>query len=302
MLLLLRSGFSWGMSTTNRALSNRTIGVAGLELAADSYDLGGGVRLFKSYAHLAIRPRISFTPSSGRRVHPGPWKPLKTWLFGGPAGSTITVLASIFVPSRKGSSPWENGGFWIVFLLGLQMNSNLAVAYFYDESSDSSSDGERDIRMLLEEFLPHTHSVISHAQIQWVRDNWLASLKMIENPAFAFAAQVLLRDHMLQNQELQIVSVWSALERIFSSKAPELRFRVSANIASYLEPNSPARRSLVRSTLKLYDERSAAAHGSPLRSSSAYMDSVGLLRRTLIKMIEQRHVPTSDELEKHLFE
>jgi hypothetical protein len=290
-----------GLSNSNEGLINRTIGVAGLELDADAYDLGGGVRLFKSYAHLVIRPRITFTPSSGRE-HLGPWKPLKTWFLGGPAGRRVTVLASIFVPPSKNSFVWEDGGLWILFLLGLQVNSNLAIAYYYDESQDGGADGKRDIRMLLEEFLPDAANRISDAQVQWVRDNWLPSIKMMDDPALLFASQVLFRDHMIRNPELQIVSVWSALERIFSSKGPELRFRVSANIAAYLEPNGQARRSLVRSTLKLYDERSAAAHGSPLKSSSAYWDSIGLLRRTLIKMIEQRRVPTPDELEKLLFE
>jgi hypothetical protein len=52
----------------------------------------------------------------------------------------------------------------------------------------------------------------------------------------------------------------------------------------------------------LYDERSRAAHGSPLKKKDAYQRSIELLRRTLVKMIEQRHVPTADELEKLLFE
>jgi hypothetical protein len=211
-------------------------------------------------------------------------------------------MASIVVPPSQDSFPWEDAGFWILFLLSLQTNSNLAVAYYYDESLDGGSDSKLDIRMFLEEFLPDTRKRISAAQIQWTRDNWLSSIKMIDDPAFAFASQVLFRDHMIRNQELQIVSVWSALERIFSSKGPELRFRVSASIAAYLEPNGPARRSLARSTLKLYDERSAAAHGSPVKSSSAYNDSIGLLRRTLIRMVERRHVPTPDELERLLFE
>jgi hypothetical protein len=290
-----------GLRGANEVLSNRIIGVAGLKLDADAYDLGNGVRLFKSYAHLVIKPRITFTPSS-RRAHLGPWKPLKTWLFGGPAGGRVTVLASISAPPCKDLFPSDDVGFWIVFLLGLQLNSNLAVAYYYDEQLNGGSDGKRDIRMFLEEFLPNTHLGISDAQIEWVRANWLPSINLMEDATFVFASQVLFRDHMIRNHELQLVSVWSALERVFSSKGPELRFRVSANIAAYLEPNGQARRSLVRSTLRLYDERSAAAHGSPIKSSSAYNDSIGLLRRTLIKMIEQGHVPKPDELEKLLFE
>jgi hypothetical protein len=289
------------LSSVNENSHDRVIGVAGLGLDGDTYDLGNGVVLRKSYAHLVIRPRITFTPSSGR-AHLDPWKPLKTWLFGGPAGSRVTVLASISLPPNKEQYRQDDIGLWIIFLLSLQTNSNLAMAYYYSEPSDSATGVPHDIGMFLEEYLPNRHAEISNVQIQWVRENWLASIGMIDDPALAFASQVLYRDHMIRHPELQIVSVWSALERVFSTKGPELRFRVSANIAAYLEPNGPARRSLVRSILKLYDERSAAAHGSQVKVGSAYMDSIGLLRRTLIKMIEQRRVPTPDDLEKLLFE
>jgi hypothetical protein len=283
-------------------IPNEVVGIAGLTLTQDKYDLGNGVVLKKDYAHIVMTPRITFTPSEGK-AHRGPWRALKTWLFSMPAGSRVTILASISAPAfvlTPGTKP-DHPSFWIVHLLSLQANANLAIAYYFDEVTEGARDEQPVIKMWMDEFLPLRTTKIEDHQIEWVRDNWLASINLIEDPSFSFATQVLFHDHTVRNRELQLVSVWAALERIFSSKGPELRFRVSAQIAAYLQPNGTTRRELFSSVLVLYDERSRAAHGSPLKTDDAYERSIELLRRTLIKMIEQRSVPTSDELEKLLF-
>jgi hypothetical protein len=93
-----------------------------------------GVILKRDYAHIVMTPRIIFTPSEGK-AHRGPWRAMKTWLFQMPAGSRVTILASISAPILAltlGGKP-ENPSYWIIHLLSLQANANLAVAYYFDE-------------------------------------------------------------------------------------------------------------------------------------------------------------------------
>ncbi len=248
----------------------------------------------KTYAHMVSKPRITFTPVLGR-AHLGPWKSLKTFLFGMPAGWKRDVLAVLFV-SGQSAMPGhdiDEISAWIMQLLSFQIGSYLAVAYYEEEPGD--------LRTFTEEFLPRQHIEASTEHLDWVKANWRESLPLISDPAVQFALETFFLHHLIQSDEMRIVSAWTVLERIFSSKGAELRFRVSANLAAYLEPRGPLRQQFFRSTLRLYDERSSAAHGSPLRSSDACASTMRLVRRALTKIIEQRHVPSPEELEMLLF-
>jgi hypothetical protein len=276
----------------------RYTGIAGLKLGVDELDLGHGVSLSKTYAHIVSKPKINFTPKKGP-AHLGPWTIPKSWFFGVPAGWSRDIAAQLYVPDEAATnshSPDEISA-WIIQLLSFQIDSHLAIAYYAETPIGRGG----EIRMFSEEFLPLQQMEISIDQVNWVRANWRESMMLIEDPAFLFAFQTFFSHHLIQSDELRIVSAWAVLERIFSSKSTELRFRVSANLAAFLEPHGPKRRELFRSALKLYDERSAAAHGSALKTPDAQARSMRLARRALTKLIEQRHVPTAEELEQLLF-
>jgi hypothetical protein len=101
-------------------------------------------------------------------------------------------------------------------------------------------------------------------------------------------------------EELGVVSVWGALERLFSTNAAELKYRVCTNIAAFLEPPGRERYLMFKQLAKLYDDRSAAAHGSPMKSHTAYIDSFTIASRAILRMIELSRVPTKDDLEHEL--
>jgi hypothetical protein len=88
---------------------------------------------------------------------------------------------------------------------------------------------------------------------------------------------------------------------LFDGTRRELRYRVSATIASFLEPAGLARISLQKEVAKLYDSRSAAAHGRHDKAVDSVRRTYVLLRRVLVKMIEDNHVPTKAELEVKVF-
>ena len=98
-----------------------------------------------------------------------------------------------------------------------------------------------------------------------------------------------------------MVAIWAALEALFSPSTTELRFRVSALIASYLEPPGELRQSRAKAIGKLYDKRSSAAHGKSTHEDDDLLASFNLLGEVLRRMIEQGRVPTKPELEGMLF-
>src|SRR5439155_6948458 len=103
------------------------------------------------------------------------------------------------------------------------------------------------------------------------------------------------------NPVVALVAVWGALERLFSPSTAELSFRVSANIAAFLESPGTARHTLFEKVKRLYDSRSKAAHGSGNADLAPYAETSSLARRIITKMIETRHVPDKKELEANLF-
>ena len=50
------------------------VGLSGLELAEDSFDIGEGICLRKTYAHLMAPFMMAFKPAPPGGHHPAPWK------------------------------------------------------------------------------------------------------------------------------------------------------------------------------------------------------------------------------------
>jgi len=135
-----------------------------------------------------------------------------------------------------------------------------------------------------------------------VRDHWQsADFLMRENADFERAIHVLDQGQFMRFSDVALVSLWGAIELLFSPSPAELRFRVSALLAAYLEGAGEARLILQKEIVKLYDARSAAAHGRPDFDTNGLLDTFELLRRVIIKIINDGHVPSKDELESRLF-
>jgi HD superfamily phosphodiesterase len=78
----------------------------------------------------------------------------------------------------------------------------------------------------------------------------------------------------------------------------ELNYRVSLNIASYLENIGNDRQLLFKKVKKLYESRSKAAHGRANEDYNDYNESYALLKRAIVKIIEENHVPTMADIEQ----
>lgn len=168
-------------------------------------------------------------------------------------------------------------------------------------------DGDGPYVIPLESFKQHSRLGLIDASSQlesvvWVQSNWRAAHKLYSSSTeFRLAVDALDAAQFIENEALALVSLWAAMEALFSPSTAELKFRVSALIASFLEEPGETRRSKQKAIAHLYDKRSAAAHGKPKHQSEDLLASFELLRRILIKMIYLRAVPSKDELDARLF-
>lgn len=138
--------------------------------------------------------------------------------------------------------------------------------------------------------------------INWVVDNWESAIKLRStNPEFDFALDTFDNAQCITNTAMMIVSIWGALEAIFAPHKAELVFRVSAQLAAFLKPRGNGRLEKQKEIVKLYNLRSAAAHGSPKHASEDIVKTFELLRMAIIRMIELQLVPNKEKLEEMLF-
>jgi hypothetical protein len=271
-------------------------GLSGIQLDFDSFDLGRGVILSKTYLHVMAHPIIAFAPAPPGEHHPAPWHPLKA----DPSDVSVDLLAQLSVPQHSddpnGKYDWVG---WIVLLLRFSLDVAVTLTISADSSFEDVSAGKAAARLLEPIREPFEGATVHEDDAQWIKDNWYSSLSLSGDSALAFAVRSLYNSHRA-TEELGVVSVWGALERLFSTNAAELKYRVCTNIAAFLEPPGRERYLMFKQLAKLYDDRSAAAHGSPMKSQTAYIDSFSIASRAILRVIELGRVPTKDDLEHEL--
>lgn len=277
-------------------------GVADVILSTEPFDFGQGVTIAPTKAHLMRpylmtfeRPDSSFPAMNSARGSFG-----------------FDLVAEIHVPAdyeTEGSFDKANTIWWLAALLRLKATPKLRVPVLSDRSfsnilgSPPSSfwpvDGEADrVRMIIDSDANHT---ISLEDLEWIKQNWRdAGRLMRQSQEFNVAMQAFDRASFIGYPTLALLSMWAALEAIFSPASAELRYRVSSNIATFLEPPGDNRAAVQQSTVKLYDARSAAIHGRRDEVEKPLIDTYALMKRVLVQIVEGCSVPKLADLEAAL--
>ena len=138
--------------------------------------------------------------------------------------------------------------------------------------------------------------------MEWLKQNWIKAARLIQdNPKF-YAALKALDDSSIQgNPSSSLLTIWGAIEQLFSHNTSELKYRVSTNLASFLKPRGDERLKLFKEISKLYNERSTAAHTSKKISYEPVVSSFTHFRNAVIKIIEAGKLPTQKDLEELTF-
>ena len=270
-------------------------GIAGASVEVNSFHFGEGIVLSKTFAHLMAPFLMAFAPAELGQHHPAPWKAAQ-------GGFGFDVLAQLKVPKEFNPPRWFdhlNTAWWFAALLRLRAAPLISVPVIASEPFSKAPEIEHDIqfwpieaepRRLILDRAPATR--VSESVLVWVGDHWREGGVLMQ----AFDQSLFAR-----SVKLALLSLWGALEAVFSPGRNELRFRVTALIATFLEPAGENRRSLQRKLEKLYDSRSAAAHGRPESLLEPLIETYAITKCIVTKILEENRVPTPLQLENQLF-
>lgn len=278
------------------------VGSSGITLQTEQCDLGHGVILRKTYANLFSPWMMAFAPAPKRKPHPTPWRAAK-------GGNSFHINVELEL-STDVSGLWASNIDKLesfLTLLRLTCAPTLVAPVKLNMSFESAAAEENP---LIE---PHevdpvifnsesNETIIDSQNIDWFRENWVDVAKLIKaNPLMQAAIDVCDESRVRRRSSHSMLAIWGALEHLFSPSKNELRHRVASNIATYLESRGQHRLDMYKEILKLYDQRSNAAHTTSKVETKFLIDSWVLLRNVLMKMILERKIPSQFDFEKALF-
>lgn len=280
-------------------------GIAGARLKADKVDLGRGITLAQTYAHLfgGFFMHFDQAASSGSGF-PGR-------LRAAPGGFGFDIEIELHMPASF-EPPLEASRLevvrWICTLLRLahapQLHapviSNLPFSEALTHDVGDLHPLELERRSLLAR---DGEELLADNILEWITSYWEPSFKMFkESPRFSLAMKAFDDGANSRDPGLYILSLWSGLEALFSPAEAELSFRISAAIAVFLESPGKRRYELQKNIAKLYGVRSKITHGA--RSSAELQDSLiqtyAIMRSTLLKAVEKNEVPDPQKLTREL--
>lgn len=279
-------------------------GIAGTNAEVDHFEIGHGVSLRRTYAHFMAPFLMAFAPAKPGSTHPGPWSAVR-----GGLGFDITlelhIPASFQLPKffDRINTIW-----WITALLRLRGVSSAHVPVIADRPFSDIPKNWKDTTIIPVEALPRRllagqkSSSISEVDLEWLKGIWIEGAQLMRDSAgFNDVFQAFDAAGTLPNPSVALLALWGALEHLFSPAKQELRFRVAANIAAYLEPAGVGRLKLHKRLIKLYDARSGVAHGTRLKSDDSWKETYLVANDVICRILRDRHVPSKDELEQWLF-
>jgi hypothetical protein len=278
-------------------------GISGVALRTERFELGQGVTISQTYAHFMAPFLMAFAPAPQGKPHPAPWKSAK-------GGYSVDIGVELFLPAacRLEHLDRLNTVWWIAALLRLKATALLFVPVISSERFGAipAIKGEPELwpqEIYMHRMVPELdlNPFLDLPELEWLKAHWQDASALLMNEDFNIAMQAVDLSIWGSSPALALVAVWGALERLFSSSNQELSFRVSANIAAYLESPGRERYKCFKHVKGLYDHRSKAAHGDSKGDMTPYAETFAIARRALLKMLETRHVPQKKELEACLF-
>lgn len=109
---------------------------------------------------------------------------------------------------------------------------------------------------------------LSAENLSWIKEVWPRSAELLRIcPPLNLALRAADACTVRSRPASALLTAWGALEELFAPSRAELRFRVSAHIAAYLEPVGPKRLETFKFVADLYNARSKAAHNCKHRAT-----------------------------------
>jgi hypothetical protein len=280
-------------------------GITNVELPEAAFDLGSEVGLERTFAHLMSVNLMAFAPAEEGRHHPGPWKAAK-----GGFGYDISVEIRVPADGIPSKSLQSRETIWLIAaLLRLAKFPYLMVPVISSHPFGSIADSAEEPTLEPFETEPRLlrpvearHAVLDSESLTWISRVWPSTADlMTRDTRFDLAFRAFDLCTVRGRTSSSLLTVWGALEQLFAPSTTELRYRVSSNIAAYLNPPGEKRLEAYREILDLYNHRSIAAHTAKDADQSAFLGSFVLMRNALMRMVDEQHVPNQSELERAIF-
>jgi len=197
------------------------VGLSGIDLEPDEFDLGEGITIRKTYAHLMAHFIMAFAPPALGQPHPGPWKAAT-----GGSGFTSDVSVEIRIPGSHAErfSIAET----VAFMLRLRIDpaTSLTVVSNY-AFSDLPTVSDRNAKIVPVEVHPRyfplstADSLATPQRLEWIREYWKSTHSLMsQSTEFALAVAAINTGQFVHNTALVLVSLWAAVhaesERILS--------------------------------------------------------------------------------------
>jgi hypothetical protein len=281
------------------------VGLTSLDVGPQAIDFGHGVVLQRTQARFLTPLTME---NLDRTAHETGVRPAY-WQFGAER-MDLTAELKLQTPEGGEFSACIDRASVIVFAIRLWCDPSVTMPVYADRSFGALASMEANDRARVAplEVSPRFFALEPAdregmiAKLEWVRANWAKAEALYrQSQEFRIAADALSAGQFVRNDALVLISLWGALEALFSPSTTELKFRVSALIAAYLEGPGARRLAKQKEIAALYDKRSAAAHGKPRHSSDDLLNTFNLTRSVLLRMIQDEAVPSKQRLEELLF-
>jgi hypothetical protein len=143
---------------------------------------------------------------------------------------------------------------------------------------------------------------VVEGEFRWLKNHLGNALSLVSsNRTILGAVEVFVDIQFVKHPAFALVSVWAALESLFGIDQ-EIKYRLAAYIATYLEPHGPTRKELYNKCTALYGRRCKAAHAGLKPEANDLLESIVVLRRVLLKIIESNASPKAKDIEQLLFD
>ena len=280
-------------------------GLSHVAYGGEPYDFGYGIILRSTYAHLFAANMMAFARATEGKPHPSPWRAAR-------GGFGYDIEAELAVPTNvklPGDLSADDAVWLIAALLRLAEYAYLMVPVISDVSFEAAAKSKQEPLLRPFEIEPRIlhrgggkAALISAKNLSWVKSVWPRTAELMRtSPPLNMALRAADACTVQGRAASALLTVWGALEELFAPSRAELRFRVSAHIAVYLEPVGVKRLELFKTVADLYNARSKAAHTAQDAELGALAQSFVILRNALVRMIDEGAVPTQADLEKRLF-
>lgn len=284
-------------------------GISGVELEVDEFDLGYGIIIRKCFIYLYSPYLVAYEPIEKLRENlvNKPW-PFK--VAGG--GNQFYINAEIKIPKDhklKTKLDQDSLIWFIACLIRMLKNPYVTVPVISDSPFNETNSPHEEPSIHPNEIVhritrpPKENTpILTIESLGWVRQHLLSTLELINsNTNFYTALKAFDSATIYGKNSSSLLTLWSAIEQLFSNNQGELKFRVSAYLASYLAKSGKKRLELFKEIQKLYNERSIAAHTTKELEIGSLVKSYVLMRNALVKLIEEERLPTQKDLEDYLF-